>query len=168
MRIVASLEYAGMSDYWGGNGRRWDTDAGCVFAYYGKGTTLSELIDSAADDFSLSGEFDDMAWDDFDSDDVRAALIESLTDQGRRDYENDAVSELALEYAAVNDLDVCRDCGACIGTPHEADCEILAELADSGDIDDNYEVDVCVTDEDCDGDEFSESPVCIFLLELTE
>lgn len=132
MRIVASFEYAGMADYWGGNGRRWDNDAGCLFAYYGKGTTLREIIDSAADDFSMSGEFDDMAWDDFDSDDVRSALLDCLTDQGRRDYKNDAVSECALEYAAANGLDV------------------------------------CVTDEDCDDDEFSESPVCIFLLELTE
>ena len=165
MKIVASFEYAGMSDYWGGNGRRWDGDAGCVFAYYGRDTTLRELIDSAAEDFTMNGDFEDPVWDGFDSDDVRAALLDCLSKQGRKDYDNNVISEFSADYVAHSDWE-CRDCGARVGDSHLSDCARLEEMADCGDIDDNFEVEVAVTIDDCDDD--YESPVCIFLLELTE
>lgn len=164
-KVVASYLYSGLSDYWGGDGRRWDDDAGCVFALYNGRTGMRDLIDSAVEDFCNGGDFFPSGdgpdlWEDVTEDDVRAALLDCLTDSGREDYEANALWEGAAEYAAVNDLDVCRDCGARIGEPHEDDCPILEELSD----DDDHNV----TEDDCENDDCWDSPVCIFLLELVE
>jgi hypothetical protein len=43
--LAATYEYQGFVDYWGGNGRRWDDDAGCLFAYLSNTTTVGDLVD---------------------------------------------------------------------------------------------------------------------------
>ena len=102
--LSASFEYSGMSDYWGGNGRRWDDNAGCLFTSYSHDTTLRDIIDGLVDDFNAGGDCDDMD-DSVTGEDVRAALIEMLSDQGRADYNSGAICEFAADFAACNDAD---------------------------------------------------------------
>jgi hypothetical protein len=109
VKLTVSHEYSGLSDYWGGNGRRWDNDAGCAFAFYGAGTTLKDCVDQWVDDVWNGGDFEHNgegrdAWEEVTSDDVRAAILDSLTEQGRADYDSGAIAECAAEYAAINDL----------------------------------------------------------------
>jgi len=106
-KLTATYLYSGMPDYWGGDGRRWDDDAGCVFAYYSTDTTLRDLIDSAVSDWFDNGDFitndpEFDAWEDVTEDDVRAALLDCLSEQGRADYESGALSEFAVDYADAN------------------------------------------------------------------
>jgi len=107
-KLSASFEFSGFSDYWSGNGRRWDYDAGCLFAYYSANTTLRDLIDQWVDDFNAGGECDDMPEGITDSD-VREALLEMLSDGGRKNYENDAICEFSAEYTSANGLEVGAD-----------------------------------------------------------
>jgi hypothetical protein len=156
--VTASFEYAGFSDYWGGNGDRWDDNKGCVFSYYGAGTTLREIIDGAVDDFCAGGDCDSFP-EDVDSEMVREALLDCLTDTGRAGYESGAVSEFAQGYANDNEFNVCRECGASVGDEHETDCEFIVDDPDRDNV---------VEDDDCEPDyECSESPVVIFLLECS-
>lgn len=100
MKLTVSHEFRGMGDYWGGNGRRWDDDAGCVFAYYGKDTTLRDCVDQWVEDFWSGGDFIEgcKAWDEVTRADVRAAILESMTEQGRADYESGALCDGAAEW----------------------------------------------------------------------
>jgi len=148
--VTAEFLYAGLPDYWGGNGDRWDDDKGCVFTYYGKNTTVRDIIDSAVDDFLAGGDCDSLPKEVTDND-VRAALLASLTDIGRADYANGAVSDFATNYADANRLDRCQDCGEKMGELHGEDC--------------NYDI---VEDEDCPENEGGESPVMVFLLRYSE
>jgi len=157
MRLTASFEYVGMCDYWGGNGRRWDADAGCVFAYYGPTTTLREVIEGAAEDYNDTGDFypaeegaPDL-FEDITAEDVKAAILESLTDKGRRDFESGAIFEGAAEYAADGEF-YCSVCERPLGESHAPSCEW-----ERGPV----ELDQCEN-------EYYESPVVIFLLELTD
>jgi len=173
-KITASYLYSGLPDYWGGDGRRHDNDAGCLFAFYGANTTLRDIIDSAVDDFCDGGDFyvdnaDVDPWVDVSQDEVREALLACLTAEGRADYDNNVISEFAAVYAACNDLDKCRECGHLIGSPHHVDCDVLKDMAENGDIDDNFEVEVNVEPEDCaDEDDCYDSPIVVFLLEIDE
>jgi hypothetical protein len=170
-KITASFIYSGLPDYWGGEGRRNDNDAGCLFAFYGASTTLRDIIDSAADDFFNGGDFDYYEgdtdpWEGVSRNDVRDALLECLTEQGRADYDSNAVSEFALDYAAINGFDSCRECGHNIGELHSKDCERLADLIDDCGPD---AVDNPVDEEDCEPDyDYCDSPMIVFLLEIEE
>jgi hypothetical protein len=90
-----------MADYWGGNGRRWDDDAGCLFAHYGPLTTLRDIIDQLVDDYNSGGDCDSFP-SSVSSNNVRAALLAMLTDKGRTDYASNARSEFALAYVEAN------------------------------------------------------------------
>ena len=50
--------YEGFSDYWQGDGDRWDENKGCLFAYYGPDTTYRDLVDGWLEDFNSGGDFD--------------------------------------------------------------------------------------------------------------
>ena len=99
--LSATYLFSGMSDYWGGDGDRWDDNKGCLFAYYSTDTTLRDVIDGLVDDFCAGGDCDSMP-EDITEDDVRAALVDMLTEQGRDDYESGALSEFATEFADAN------------------------------------------------------------------
>ena len=58
MRLQATFEFNGLGDYWGGNGRRWDDDAGCLFATYGPRTTLQDVVEQWVMDFNSGGDCD--------------------------------------------------------------------------------------------------------------
>lgn len=100
--LKATLEYSGMIDFWSGNGRRWDDNAGCLFAPYDEQTTLRELVDSWVDDFNCGGDCDSFP-DNVTSGDVRRAILDSFTPRGKKDYEENAICEFA--YGLEEDVD---------------------------------------------------------------
>jgi len=102
--LTATFEYHGFADYWSGNGRRWDDNAGCLFAYYGPHTTVRDIINGLVCDFENGGDCESFPAD-ISSEDVRSALLATLTDEGRKDYESEALCEYAAEYADVNGTD---------------------------------------------------------------
>jgi len=162
LKLTVSHEYSGMPDYWGGNARRWDDDAGCLFAHYGSGTTLRDCVDQWVDEFLAGGDCDNMP-EDVGDNDVRDAILDSLTEQGHADYKSGALAECAAEYAYDNDLNGCRGCSAKIDESHEEGCSEIPE-----DWDENEECGVIDDDIDEDDDDMSESPVWIILVECEE
>jgi hypothetical protein len=159
--VTAEFLYAGLPDYWQGNGDRWDDDKGCLFAYYGAGTTVRDIIDGAVDDFLSGGDCDTLS--DISCDTIREALLACLSDEGRADYHSGAVSEFALDYADTNNLNKCRGCGELVGEMHEEDCEVLAELLD-GEYTGYDPDDIQVISDDCNEDECCDSPMVVFLI----
>jgi hypothetical protein len=151
---MAEFLYAGMPDYWGGNSDRWDDDKGCVFTYYGKDTTMQDIIDGAVDDFLAGGDCDSLP-DEITDEMVREALLASLTDIGRDYYFNGVVSDFATDYADANGLDRCQDCGEKVGHPHDEDCD-LGKEHEGG-----------VQDDECNEDECCDSPIIVFLIRVT-
>jgi hypothetical protein len=144
-----------MGDYWGGNGRRWDNDAGCLFAYYSTDTTLRDIVDGWVNDFCAGGDCDTLP-DEVTESDVRAAIIGMLTDKGRDDYASGAVCEQAVAYAEANgfeagvpqddqedecscdespvciiliECELCSECGAWADFVEVADGELCADCA---------------------------------------
>jgi len=83
--IKVSYEYSGLSDYWGGNGRRWDNDAGCLFAFYGPDTTTKDCVDQWIEDFNPGGDCDSFP-EEISGEDIRNAILECFTEQGKEDY----------------------------------------------------------------------------------
>jgi hypothetical protein len=160
-KLVASFEYSGMPDYWGGNGRRWDDDAGCIFASYDRGTTLRDIIDDAVSDFNSGGDCDSFPSDITDKD-VRAALLDSLTSAGLADYHCGALADCAVEFANCNPM-VCRECDAPLGDVHDDNCMFRDDL------DDDEQESFYVEESDCADDDYcSDSPFVVFLLEVVE
>jgi len=157
--LTVSLEYAGYSDYWGGNGRRWDHNAGCLFACYNGETTLRDLVDQWVEDYGMNGEHDADCWENISSADVRHAIVNGLlNDRGRADYDSGALCAWAEDC---EDNRVCSDCGEPIGEAHGDDCPL------SVDLDGNEGYTSAVMQEDCDDfDCCIESPYVIILLEL--
>lgn len=139
--LTARYIYSGMGDYWGGDGDRWDDNKGCLFAYYGKDTTLHDLIDQLVDDFNSGGDCETMPEDITDCD-VRAALLEMLTDQGRDDYMNDVVAGCAEDYADANDDEEDDDCSESPIFVVLMECEVCSECKTWCD---HYVDDVCET-----------------------
>jgi hypothetical protein len=102
--VSATFLYAGMCDYWGGDGDRWDDNKGCLFAYYGRDTTLRGLIDQWVDDFCRGGDCDSLP-EDVTENDIKSALLDMLTEEGRRDYDNDAICEFSRDWEGDDDYD---------------------------------------------------------------
>lgn len=149
--LTATHLYSGMLDYWGGDGDRWDDNKGCLFATYGHGTTLRNIVDEWVEDFNSGGDCDTMP-ESITDNDVRAALLAMLTDEGRAGYESGAVAECAIDYVEANDPAYCIECSALVGEEHKDGCEYW-----------DYRADHIVEIEDCE-DEYGDSPVCIVLL----
>lgn len=154
--VTAEFLYAGLPDYWGGNGDRWDDDKGCIFAPYGKDTLVRDIVQGAVNDFITGGDCDTLH-KDVNCGDIREALLACLTDEGRKDYHNGGVSEFSIDYAEANNLNCCRDCGESMGDEHEEGCELLTDYAEFGDDDD------IVVFDDCNGDD-CDSPIVVFII----
>lgn len=100
--VTASYVFSGLGDYFGG----WGTEQGkscLLYAHYDHCSTLRDIVDCAVDEFSMGYGSEELP-EDVTEDDVRAAILDCLTDGGRADYESGALSEFAAEYAACNDL----------------------------------------------------------------
>jgi hypothetical protein len=61
--MTITLLYVGFSDYWSGNGRRWDDDAGCVFVPLYKGMTLRDVLNGIKKEIAAGGDTDTMSED---------------------------------------------------------------------------------------------------------
>ena len=155
-KLTVTHEYVGNGDYWSGNGRRWDDDAGCLFAFYGAGTTLKDCVEEWVNDFNAGGDCDSLP-DDITSDDVHAAILESLTEEGRADYESDAIANCAVDLAESMGINCCAECCECIGDRHAGDCG-------KRDVEAEYVIDEdCPDEEDFEG--YSDSPMWVILVE---
>ena len=150
-KIKVSHEYSGMPDYWGGNGRRWDDDAGCLFAYYGRNTSLRDCVDQWVDEFFNGGDCDSLPHN-ITENDLRDAILEAFTEQGRADYHSGAIAECSADFAAINGPPCCFDCEQELGEAHLDDCSFC---------------DGEVVEEDCEN-EFYDSPFWVILVEVEE
>ena len=103
-KLTATWIYSGLTDYWGGNGKRWDDNNGCLFASYGTNTSVRDLVDQLVDDFNAGGDCVSMH-KDIRENDVRAALLGMMSDVGRIAYASGALSEYSIEYAKANSLE---------------------------------------------------------------
>ena len=178
VKLMVSHEFTGMSDYWGGNGRRWDDNAGCLFAFYNDQTTLRDCVDQWVDEFSAGGDCDSFPAE-ITSEDVRAAILDSLNSQGRADYDSGALAECAKYYdveweSADNhdDVDVGDEVkiddadayGKIVKVTHYEDGSVRSILVD---VDGKYyrrnPEDVYYRE---DNDDYCESPVWIILVEF--
>ena len=151
--LTCSFEFSGYSDYWGGMGDR-GRGHGAAFAYYGRDTTLKDIVDQWVDDSQWNEhDFEDLP-ESVTSDDIRECIVESLTAQGRADYDSGALCEWAADC---EDERECRDCGAGIGCEHEDNCAVYDE--NNG----------LVVEDDCDDyDDYCESPVVIMEIDWTD
>lgn len=147
--VTAEFLYSGFPDFWGGNGDRWDDDKGCLFAGYGKGTTVRDIVQDAVNDFLTGGDCDSLP-EEVNCETIREALLACLSDAGRKDYASGVVSEFATEYAEVNGLNRCRGCDAHVGESHKAGCD--------------YWLQGVVEYNDCNKDECRDSPMIVFLI----
>ena len=164
-KITAEWIYTGLPDYWSGDGERWDDANGCLFAFYGNGSTLRDIVDNAI----CAGGDCDTLHEDVTEDDIRSAILDGcFNDAGRAAYANGVVPDFVLDWDAENNPAVCRDCGAELGYDHEEGCEILAEIRD---LNEDPDGDYAVEDDDCDdGDDCDfcvDSPFCVFLIKTT-
>jgi hypothetical protein len=159
MKVTIQHEYAGMSDYWRGNGRRWNDDCACLFAFYGFGTTLRDCVDQWVSDFENGGDADSIPAE-IKGSHVRAAILASLVGNGVADYHNGAVCGPSW---ILDDPRVCRDCGKAVGDEHTPECEPIKDEAEHAE--DPY----LVLPSECDDvDDDSESPIWVVLLELED
>ena len=102
--LHCEFEFSGYSDYWGGRSGR-GIDGGIACAFYGKNTTLRDLVDQWVDDvWSNDYDFEGLP-DSVSSDDIRDCILAMLTDSGRADYESGAICEFSLDWMSINDID---------------------------------------------------------------
>jgi len=101
-QINVNHEFFGMVDYWGGNGRRWDDNAGCLFAYVNSQTTLRDCVDQWVEDFICGGDCDSFPAE-ITAEQIREAILEGLTPQGRQNYADGALCEHARELDPEDD-----------------------------------------------------------------
>ena len=149
--LTASFIFSGFSDYWGGHGGRGE-GSGCAFAFYGKETTIKDLVDQWVEEtWTNDHDFADLP-ESVSQDDIRACILESFTDAGRADYESNAIWEGSAD---LEDYRECDECGGEIGTDHGTDCSCWEDDEDN----------TIVADDCQDSMDYHESPICIMLIE---
>jgi len=152
-KLTAGFMFSGYSDYWHGASGRGET-GGAAFAYYGRDTTLRDLVDQWVEDsWTNDYDFEGMP-EDFDDNDVRAAILDSFTEAGRADYNKGTVCEFSREWDDCNPPR-CADCDAFLDEEHEEGCDTAREKETEF-----VEIEDCDDDEDC-----GESPVAIMWIE---
>jgi hypothetical protein len=117
--LNAHFCYAGFSDYWGGYGCDDNAEHSehLVYAFYGKNTTLADIVDELVED-AWNGPAGLTLPDDCDTDAVRRAIVEDmLNDLGRADYASGALAECSVAYADANDEEDEDDCDDCCESP---------------------------------------------------
>jgi len=118
--LTASFLYAGFSDYYQGHGCA-DNDEHSeylLYAHYGCGTKLRGIIDDLVDD-SWSGSAGEELPEEVTVHDVRAALLDMLSDSGRADYESGAIAECAADMERLIN---CPKCDTELGEDDYVDC----------------------------------------------
>ncbi len=84
--VSALFLYSGYGDYWSGDGERWEDNKGCLFFNYNHTTTLPELIEGWMEDMLQGGDLDSMTFEIEDSQ-IKQALIDMLSDEGKAEYD---------------------------------------------------------------------------------
>jgi hypothetical protein len=104
--LSASFLYAGYSDYFSGHGCANDAEHSeyLLYAFYGKDTTLHDIIDQLVED-SWSGPASDELPEEVTTNDVRSALLDMLSSVGLADYASGALAECAHNLASDCDDD---------------------------------------------------------------
>jgi hypothetical protein len=141
--LTASYVYSGLGDYFGGHGCADDEEHKefLLYAFYGRKTSLADIVDDLVDD-SWGGSASEDLPADVTEDDIRDAIMtDMLNDRGRADVAEGAVAECSEGWGA------------------DAECACGASLTD---VDDGDQCPVC----DCWND-FDESPIFVVVLEYT-
>ncbi len=122
--LTARYEYAGFADYhWGCSGEDY-----VLYASYGRGTTVRDIVDQLVSDSYTGPASEDLPEEVMDGD-VRAALLEMLSDAGRADYESGAVAECAANYATESE---CGECGRSLADVDDDMCPDCDTWIDEG------------------------------------
>lgn len=151
MNLSCNFEFSGFSDYWGGMGGR-GCGKGCAFAFYGRETTLRDIVDQWVEEtWANDHDFADLP-ESVSQEEIRDCIVSGLTAAGRADYDSGALCEWA---ANLEDNRECRSCGECIGDPHCDDCDAAAGAI----------VEECDCDDD---DDCGESPQVILCIDWTD
>lgn len=122
--LIASFLYSGYSDYFSGYDCIDNDEYSeyLLYAYYGRSTTLRDIIDQLIDD-SWMGPTSEELPEEIITNDVRVALLAMLSDEGRADYESGAIAECSADMNRVTecpkcdvklpdrDWDKCPNCG---------------------------------------------------------
>jgi hypothetical protein len=127
--LKAQYLYAGYSDYFGGYGCDDDEyhSEHLLYAFYGRGTTLRDIIDQLVED-SWNGPAGETLPEDTSQDDVRTALLCMLNCAGRSDYDSGALAACAAGIEAPYD---CPDCGTeLVGDVGQEECPDCGEYND--------------------------------------
>lgn len=95
MQVTAEYLYNGFGDYWHGYATEEGREA-LLFTYYGPETTLKEVIEGLVED-SWMGADSERIPEGITEDDVRTALLDMLTPEGRIDYDKDELFEFAKD-----------------------------------------------------------------------
>ncbi len=133
-KLTASFVYAGYSDYWGGHGDTIceDYSEHLLYAFYGRDTSLKDIIEQLVED-SWTGPASETLSEEVTEDDVRKALLDMLTKEGRANYGSGAVAECSAAWTDENTLEECPECG------HVSDSEECPECGHVFDDDYDYE-----------------------------
>jgi hypothetical protein len=118
--LIASYLYAGFSDYFSGHGCADDDEhvESLLYAYYGCGTKLRDIIDQLVED-SWNGSASEELPEEVTDHDVRKALLGMLSDSGRADYASGAIAECAADMERLTN---CPDCNTELGVDDYVDC----------------------------------------------
>ena len=109
--LSASFVYSGYSDYCKGyietNCKEYSEYL--LFVYYDRDTSPASIIDQLVEDWWSSPASETLP-EDITQDDVRAALLDMLSDAGRADYASGAIAECSYNWGDCNPLEDCP-CG---------------------------------------------------------
>ncbi len=102
--LKATFLYAGYSDYF--SGYSCDDDdyhsEHLLYAFYGHCTRLRDIIDELVED-SYSGPASETLPEDCTEDEVRTALLDMLSNDGRIDYDSGAFAECSIAIEVPDD-----------------------------------------------------------------
>jgi len=86
-----------MSDYWGGNARRWHQDAGCLFASVGPDSTIKDVIEELAGSMHNGGDFHDEFPHPSEEELIGILYYCLLTDEAQTSYHNGGLFDGAYD-----------------------------------------------------------------------
>jgi hypothetical protein len=130
--LTANYLYSGYGDYFSGYGCADDEDRKefLLYAFYGRKTTLADIVDDLVRD-AWDGPSNMDIPDDIADDDIRDAIMTTaLTTQGRIDVAEGAVAECSADWGADAE---CSGCGASMTDVADGDpCPVCDDWNDCG------------------------------------
>ncbi len=131
--LTAHYVYSGFADYFGGHGCANDEDRKefLLYAYYGRKTSLADIVDELV--FRVGGgpSCEDIPDDITDSDVRDAIMTTALSAIGRADVADGIIAECSAEYGECAE---CHKCGASLRDVADGDpCPACHDWNDHGD-----------------------------------